>query len=342
MTSRERMIRTLKFNYPDRAPRDLWALAGVTMRRKDEFDALLKRFPTDFDGPWVRYGDSTRRRDMSGDVGDYVDEWGCEWHVAEFGVAGEVKSPPLADWSRLASFQPPWEILNNADFSKTNESCAQSDKFVKAGTTIRPFERMQFLRGSENLFYDLAYLPRELYLLRDMVHEFFMKELSLWVTTDVDGIGFMDDWGGQHSLLISPELWRQFYKPLYRDYCDAIKKAGKFVFFHSDGYTLSIIPDLIELGVDALNTQLFCMDIEELGRRFKGQITFWGEICRQRILPFGTVEEVRAAVRRVRRAFDDGSGGVIAQCEWGKRDPRENVEAVYETWLEEWPTPEAS
>jgi hypothetical protein len=85
-----------------------------------------------------------------------------------------------------------------------------------------------------------------------------------------------------------------------------------------------------EDGVDAVNSQLFCMDIEETARRFKGRISFWGEIDRQRVLPFGTVEEVRAAVGRVRRALDDPEGGVIAQCEWGKHNPRENIRAVFE------------
>jgi hypothetical protein len=335
MTSRERVIRALEFKHPDRAPRDIWALPGVTVRRKDEFDALLAQFPSDFGGPWVRYGDSKRSKGNPAEVGTYVDEWGCEWTVAEYGVCGEVKNPPLADWSALDSWTPPWELLDDADFSKTDESCAESERFMKAGTGVRPFERMQFLRGSENLFLDLASQPREFLQLRDMIHEYELREMELWAKTDVDGVGFMDDWGTQHSLLIAPESWREIFKPMYKAYCDILKKADKFVFFHSDGHTHAIIPDLIEIGVDALNTQIFCMDIEQLAMEFKGKITFWGEICRQNILPFGTVDNVRQAVRRVRRAFDDGSGGVIAQCEWGKHDPKENIEAVFETWMEE-------
>jgi len=337
MTPRERVIKTLEFDSPDRAPRDLWALAGVGMFRPAELDEVRDRFPSDFGGPECRYGEATRKRGTPAEVGTYVDEWGCEWTVAEDGVCGEVKNPPLADWSALKSFQPPWELLDGADFSKVNESCANSDLFMKTGCMARPFERMQFLRGSENLFIDLAYLPKEVYQLRDMIHEFELRDIEMWAKTDVEAVSFMDDWGTQNSLLISPELWREFYKPLYKAYCEILKKAGKYVFFHSDGHTMSIIPDLIEIGVDALNTQIFCMDIEELGRRFKGKITFWGEICRQNILPFGTVEEVREAVRRVRRALDDGTGGVIAQCEWGNNDPKENVVAVFETWMEERP-----
>lgn len=337
MTSRERVLKTLNFDSPDRVPFDLWALAGVGLFRKDELQDMCRRFPGDMSGPRVKYGAAKRAKGTPNPttLGEpYYDEWGCGWTLAEIGVCGEVKDPPLDDWSRLASFTAPWELLNEADFSQTNASCADRTKFYKAGTGVRPFERMQFLRGSENLLLDLAYQPHELFVLRDLVHEYFLKEIELWAKTDVDAVGFMDDWGAQNSLLISPDLWRSFYKPLYKDYCDILKKAGKYIFFHSDGHIRAIIPDLIELGVNALNSQLFCMDIEEIGREFKGKISFWGEICRQNILPFGTVDDVRTAVRRVRRALDDGRGGVFAQCEWGIRDPAENVRAVFETWLE--------
>ena len=334
MNSRERVIRTLEFEIPDRAPRDLWALPGIRMFREDELNGMLERFPPDLANPKVRYGRGERERGTLGELGSYVDAWGCVWHVAEPGVVGEVKKPPLADWAALAQFEPPYEILEDADLSQVNRSCAETDRFVLAGTTVRPFERMQFLRGSEALYLDLGYGPAELSTLRDIVHEFSIRELEMWVTTDVDGISFMDDWGTQHHLLISPEQWRSFFKPLYKDYCDLIHSAGKFVFFHSDGHIAAIYPDLIEIGVDAVNSQLFCMDIEVLGRRFKGQITFWGELDRQHILPFGTPEEIRAAVRRVRAALDNGRGGVFAQCEWGNDVSAENVAAVFEAWLE--------
>ncbi len=338
MDSRERVIRTLRFAQPDHAPRDLWTLPGINMFRRAELEAMRQRFPPDMTGPQVRYGPGERARGVPNAVGAYTDDWGCEWHVYEPGVVGEVKGPPLADWSALTHFRPPTEILNQADFSQVNRGCAETTRFVLAGTTVRPFERMQFLRGSEALFVDLAEEPAGLYRLRDMVHEFFLREIEMWTQTDVDAISFMDDWGTQNSLLISPRQWRSFFKPLYQDYCRLIRRAGKFVFFHSDGYIADIYPDLIEIGVHAVNSQLFCMDIESLGRQYKGQITFWGEIDRQHVLPFGSPDEVRVAVRRVRAALDDGRGGVFAQCEWGIGVSAENVAAVFETWLQPHPT----
>jgi len=335
MTGRERVRRALTFQHPDRVPRELWTLPGIPMFRQAELEAVLARFPSDFAAPDVTYGVGRKARGTPAMVGTYVDGWGCPFTVAEPGVIGEVKAPPLADWTALDRLRPPDEILDEADFGRVNAGCAATDRFVKAGTTVRPFERMQFLRGTENLLMDLAWGVAEVYRLRDLVHDFFMRELALWAKTDVDGISFMDDWGAQHNLLISPPLWREVFKPLYADYCKLIHDAGKFVFFHSDGHIVQIIPDLIEIGVDALNAQLFCMDIEEIGRQFRGQVTFWGEIDRQWVLPFGTLDDVRAAVRRVRTALDDGRGGVIAECEWGNDVPKENVEAVFEAWQED-------
>jgi hypothetical protein len=328
-------MRTLRFENPDRAPRDLWTLPGIPMFHQDKLDAMLARYPTDFAYPDVTYGPAERAKGEPHRVGTYVDAWGCVWHVGEPGVIGEVKGPPLDDWSALRTYQPPWEVIENADFSRVNESCQTSEKFMLVwGTAINPFERMQYLRGSEKLYIDLAYGTSEVIQLRDRLHDYYLAELARWIETDVDGIAFMDDWGAQHQLLISPEMWRAIFKPLYAEYCEIIHGAGKFAFMHSDGHITAIYPDLIEIGVDALNAQLFCMDIESLAERFQGRITFWGEIDRQQVLPFGTPSEVKAAVHRVRRALDDGTGGVIAQCEWGNDVPAENVAAVFEAWQE--------
>lgn len=333
MTGRERVQRALRFQRPDRAPRNLWALPGIRSWRRAELEALLRRFPEDFSGVG-NPAKGRRVRGRPGEVGTNVDAWGCVWRVAEPGVQGEIKDPVLADWKALDSWQPPWDLLENPDLSRVETHCRATGRFVLAGTETRPFERMQFLRGSENLLVDLGYGTPQALRLRDMLHEFFVREMEMWARTAVDAVSFMDDWGSQTALLISPEMWRELFKPLYAEYVRILHRAGKFAFFHSDGHIAAIYPELIEIGVDALNSQLFCMDLEALAAAHKGRITFWGEIDRQRVLPFGTPEEVRAAVRRVRRALDDGRGGVVAQCEWGVRDPAENVAAVFAAWEE--------
>ena len=333
MKARERVTRTLTFKTPDRVPRDVWPMFGVEWDRKDEIDMLLRKYPMDikragWDRPRMDYECGTR-----GDYGIHVDEWNCAWVTAKRGVGGEIRRSPLEDWAAFDDWKPPYDILKT-DLGCVNRQADQEDVFLLSGPLCDPFQRMQHLRRTQNLLLDIGYGDARLWKLRDMIHEFFMTQMQAWVKTDIDGIYFSDDWGTQQDLLISPAMWRDFFKPLYQDYCNLAKKHGKYVFMHSDGQISKIYEDLIEIGVNALNSQLFCMDMEELRQRYKGRITFWGEIDRQHALPFGTPEQVKQAVRTVRDILGDPAGGVIAQIEWGIDVSYANAEAVYEAWNE--------
>lgn len=166
----------------------------------------------------------------------------------------------------------------------------------------------------------------------EKMHDLNCRMLTKWAQTDVDGLQFMDDWGSQKSLLINPVLWRKYFGPMYRDYIDIAHRYGKKAFMHSDGYTLAVIPDLIDMGLDAINTQIFCIGVDQL-KEFKGKITFWGEIDRQNLLPYATQEQIADAVRSV---YDTlwADGGCIAQCEFGAGANPANVRQVFETWSE--------
>ncbi len=333
MTGRERVLKALNFKQPDRVPRDLWALPYISLFHKQELDEMMEKYPIDVERSEISPAYSEKKLDRLFKIGSYVDDWGSVWHVGEPGVIGEVKEPALADWSKLSSYQPPWDLIKKRDLDYINRACEKSDKFMFSDVSARPFERIQFLRGSENVYYDLAYGSKEFLKLLEMIHDFYLHDTTNWAKTAVDAVILMDDWGANNSLLINPDMWRELFKPLYREYCDILHQAGKYVFFHSDGFIEPIFGDLIEVGIDAINSQLFCMNIESLAEKYRGKVTFWGEIDRQRILPFGTAKDVTSAVQRVRRALDNGTGGVFAQCEWGIHNPRENIEAVFEAWL---------
>ena len=336
VTGRERVKACLTFSNPDRPPFDLWALPYITLFRKDEYDALLEEYTMDIGASQISPGWNEKAVEATRQAGQYEDEWGSVWYIGEPGVIGEVKEPVLADWSGLDSFQPPWDMIRKRDLSHVNKSCHESDKFMLSDVTARPFERLQFLCGSEKLYLDIGYGTAEFRKLLEMVHEFYLEDITTWCESDVEGIFFMDDWGSKKTLLINPQTWREIFKPLYKEYCDIIHAAGKYAFFHTDGWTEAIYGDFVEVGIDAVNSQLFTMDLDELAQ-YKGKITFWGEIDRQYILPFGSPEDVREAVLRVRRTLGSRSGGVIAQCEWGKMDPADNIQAVFDAWQEPIP-----
>jgi hypothetical protein len=330
MIPREVVKRTLDFRAPERVPHQLWLLPWAESHYPDAVAELHRRFPDDIVSAPSFYRQPPSVSGAPYAAGIYVDEWGSTFTNIQAGVIGEVKTPLIQQWGDLEHLRPPVECLS-VDVDAVNGFCRATDRFVLSGCCARPFERLQFLRGSENLYMDLGGDLPELKELLCRVHEFYVQEMELWAGTEVDGLMFMDDWGSQRSLLISPRQWRQLFKPLYREYIDIAHSHGKYAFFHSDGYITDIIPDLIELGLDAVNSQVFCMGVEELGRRFAGQITFWGEVDRQHIVPNGTRADVIAAVTRAKEAFWR-AGGAIAQCEFSAGGNPDNVLTVYETW----------
>lgn len=327
LTSRERVIRTLRFEGVDRPARDVWTLPAAFLGRAEALQALLDEYPSDFGPSGYRNPEDESPLYRPG---EWTDAWGSTWVNIQEGMIGEVKRPALADWKDFDHWQPPFHLLGKG-FEDVNRTCAASEQFVLLGLP-RPFERLQFVRGSENVYMDLAWGVPEARRTLAMIHDYYLQHAEHVVRTDVDALFFMDDWGSKSSLLISPAMWVEYFKPLYRDYVDLAHAHGKFAFMHSDGYIMAIYEHLIEIGVDAINSQLFTMPIEEIGARFGGRITFWGELDRQRVLPFGTPEDVRSAVARVRRALWDGRGGVIGQAEFNKDMPLENIRAFFQAW----------
>jgi hypothetical protein len=331
MTTLRNLVRkTLEFDSPQRVPRQLWVLPWAEDHYPQELRQIQMDYPDDIIGspgflakPLITFGGPY-------EIGTYVDEWGCTFINIQQGVIGQVKEPLVRDWGDIDRVQPPLGSLM-VDIDQVNAFCHSTDKFVMGGCCPRPFERMQFIRRSDQLYLDIAEKPSGFFNLLKKVHKFYLDELEIWASSDVDGLSFMDDWGSQRALLISPSQWRQIFKPLYKEYIDIAHKYGKKAFMHSDGYTAAIIPDLIDIGLDALNTQIFTMDIEALSRQYNGKITFWGELDRQNLLPYGELGDIEAAVRRVYHAFWR-NGGAIAQCEFGAGSKPENVRQMFKTW----------
>ena len=330
MNSKELVIRTLEFDSPERIPRQCWLLPWAEKRYPAETTRLSNEFPDDI-VPAV--GMYTRRQKYSGnryDEGYYTDEWGCRFLNIQAGLIGVPTEPLIGSWDHLNELKPPEEMLA-VDIARVNAFCKTTDKFTYSNSWVRPFERYQFIRTTELAMMDIALDSPEMQSLINIIHSHYLKETEAWAKTDIDAIGIMDDWGMQKGMIVSPEYFRKYYKPLYKDYVEIARQYNKHVFMHSDGNITEIIPDLIEIGIDALNSQLFCMNIEELGNRFRGKITFWGEIDRQSILPNGNQNDIKNAVNLVYNNLYS-NGGVIAQCEFGPAAKPENIFYVFESW----------
>lgn len=328
--SRNITKQTLEYQAPSRVPRQIWTLPWAQENHPEEFARITTTYPDDIEWAPQLLSRSLKTKGDPHAIGTYIDEWGCEWENKQRGVVGEVKNPLVKTWDDLFNVRVPEEILS-LDVDQINAYCQETDKFTLSITYTRPFERLQYLRGTENVLMDLALQPPELLELLDTIHQFFINDMEIWAKTDVDALFFQDDWGAQNNLLISPKTWREIFKPLYKEYIDIAHSHGKYAFMHSDGNIEKIYPDLIEIGLDAINSQLFIMDTKMLAEQYAGKITFWGELDRQNLMSFGTPKDVDQSVRELKDLFYR-DGGVIAQGSFAVGDKPANVEQIFKSW----------
>jgi len=335
MTSKERVLRTLEFQNPDRIPVDLWVLPAAKMHYGSKLDEISSKHNRDIVslvGPYD-HGYTPEYYQL----GTYIDPWGSEWTNIQAGIIGEVKNPVFSDYDKLDGYTAPIEgFLREWEENKENlcqqiSEARRADKFIIGGW-MSLFERMQYLRGTEDLYCDIALEEPEMFQMIDFVMDFMRAYTDRWLEMDIDAMAFGDDWGTQISLLIAPDSWKTIFKPLYKELIDKIKAAGKKVFFHSDGYILELYPEMIELGVDAINSQLWCMGVEKVAEKYAGKITFWGEISRQNTLPLGTPDDVRNCAEIMKKNLLVNGGGLIGQSEINRDVPLENIEALLDAW----------
>jgi uroporphyrinogen decarboxylase len=332
MTSRELVIKTLNHEPVPRIPRDLWLPVAEEVLRPDEVSEINLRYPGDIVHPEVAPVQGKKTQAKPNKSGEFTDAWGCGWRIALQDPAPQLISSPLSEAGKIAAFQPPADLLDRNRFAKVNKSCQATNRFVLAWSEVRPFDRLRFLRGETTLV-DLARGTKDIRSLLAMLHDFACKEIDMWAKTDVDGVAIRDDWGTADGLLVSTEMWRDLFRPLYRDYCKILHAHDKFVFFHSDGNVIDILGELIKLGVDAVHLQMHIMDVERLAKRYRGRVTFWGGMDPQRLREPGSSDEFHKAVLAIRKALDFGAGGVIAQCQWEPGMKLQTIASFFEQWL---------
>jgi uroporphyrinogen decarboxylase len=150
-----------------------------------------------------------------------------------------------------------------------------------------------------------------------------------------------DDLSSQNGMIMSLEMYRRHLKPLHRQLFSFIKsKAPRAkLFFHSCGSVHDLIPDLIDVGVDILNpvqVSAAKMDTAALKRQFGRDLVFWGGgVDTQRVLPFGTPQQVKDEVRRRIDDLAPGGGFVFAAVHCIQEDvPPQNIQAMWEALRE--------
>jgi uroporphyrinogen decarboxylase len=202
------------------------------------------------------------------------------------------------------------------------------------------FQAGQSLRGWETFLVDLLVNQRFAEALMDQLAEANVRRFARFADTIgpyVDVVQFEDDLGMQDRPILRPDLYRRVVKPYHEKlFRFARSRCGAYLLLHTDGAVAPFIPDFIEMGVDVLNpvqVSAAGMDTKVLKREFGRDITFWGGGCdSQRVLPFGTPEEVADEVKRRIDDLAPGGGFVFSPIHNVQTGvPPENVVAMFET-----------
>jgi len=208
------------------------------------------------------------------------------------------------------------------------------DSFLAAGFGFGLFERTWAIRGFQNALIDAAAEPDFYEELLERIFRLHLAFIEALAILPVDGILFSDDWGEQRGVIIGPERWRRLIKPRLAKLYAAAHAAGKLTLSHCCGNIAEIMPDLIEIGLDVLESiQPEAMNPYELKKRYGDKITLWGGLGSQSTLAFGTPAEIKREVRRLCAEMGRGGGYILAPAKALQPDTAtENAAAVVESF----------
>ena len=335
MNSRERVKRAVEFGGPDRAPISHAVLPAAQLKYGVALDEILSEFREDFGWDYMQ--------DLPVDgfpalykLGRNTDDFGTVWRSETLGICGIPVEWPIPDLERYGEYHWPADFTAGPSAGRqySGHMAGFDERWYARGAWITYFEQLQQLRGMENFMLDLASQPPELERLMDDLLAFNLRWIDKWTALEYDGLHFADDWGGQRALLIRPATWRRLFKPRYAEMFHKVKQAGMHVWFHSDGFINEILPDLAEIGVDVVNSQVAVVGLDWWAKNMRGKIALRTDIDRQRVLPLGSPQQVKEEVQRVFEACGTPRGGIIACGEIGPDVPLENIRAMYEAFRE--------
>jgi uroporphyrinogen decarboxylase len=330
ITPRERVWQAIRHQQPDRVPYHFGYTAPARRKAEAHYGT------TDLDH---LLGDhlmiySTRRHAPWKELrpGYWRDEFGVVWNRTIDVDIGVVDDYPLKGRSlQGCSIPDARDPRRYEDLPRL--IAAYADRFRVAQIGFSLFERAWSLRSMPELLVDMLEAPAWVDELLDALVAFDLGVIDHVLQYDIDAIFFGDDWGHQQGLLMGPHLWRRFIKPRIRELYAAVKRAGKAVLIHSCGKVQELFPELIELGLDVFNPlQPEVMDPYEIKRRFGHELSFFGGMSIQQVLPHGTPQVVRDEARRLMERIGQGGGYIIAPAHDMPGDiPIENMVAFIET-----------
>jgi len=310
LSRRERVRRAFRHEPIDRLPTQIGWTVEMGRRLADHFGLDITELPTRFDNHLVRVDLAVPQR-LSPDGQVRYDWWGAGHDTAEEGYF--IRESPLGASADLDAYSwpDPWVPDLLADAERTRASVGEG-AFVVPNLGFALFERAWSLRGFEALLFDLAADPGYVAELLDRITDIQLVLVGRFIDLGVDGGYFGDDYGAQAGLLFSPLTWRSLVKPRLARLFAPFVERGLPVLMHSDGRIGEILPDLVEIGLTALNpVQPEVLDHAWLHSTFGQRLAWYGGVSTQTVLPRGTPDEIREAVAACRASLAPGGTGLL-------------------------------
>ncbi len=325
MTERERVLRSLAKKESDIVPYNL-----------DLTDDVKQRLINHYGDPdfYSKTGSHlAQERNESFTVLDEhrtQDMFGAIWLLDQEGDFGVVENCMLPEPNlKSYTFPEPDEALIREKCERLQK---QTHKFRMYTIGFSMYERAWSLRGVENILMDFVLNPAFVHELMDRIAEYNKQVVEIVSQYDIDCIFFGDDWGQQKGLIMGSKIWRDFIKPRRKDEYAFVKSKGMYVAQHSCGDIYKVFGDLVEIGMDIYNTfQPEIYDIRKVKQEFGKDITFYGGVSTQHVLPYGTPEEVKNQTKELLEVMGKDGGYICAPTHSIPNDvPTKNIEAFLE------------
>jgi hypothetical protein len=337
MNSRERVHAAMRFKKPDRVPVQYYCTPVGYYEHGDKLNDLYAALEGDF-APFARIAPPVLPNSDFDESGNYHafrrDEWGVLWEFRIFGIAGIPKEFPLADPEKIRSYTAPPAPPSPDDLAGAREKslAARNDTYYQFRSCGSLFERMIGLRPEADVLCDLISDEPYIHELADTVMRYNAALVKDAVAAGADGVSFGDDYGTERGLIMSPALWRAFFKPRLKELFKPAVNAGLDIFFHSCGYIWELLPDFAEIGVTSIWPQLPAYDMKKLAERCRGLgLAVAVHTDRARTMTYGSPAGVRDLVLREYEAFQLYGGGGWFYIEADNGFPWANLESLVNT-----------
>ncbi|MBS6194436.1 MAG: hypothetical protein KH828_02480 [Clostridiales bacterium] len=344
MTNRENILRALRFENPEYIPMIFHINDSCWNHYPQEalFD-LMKSHPFLFpgfkrpDGIFKPTYNNCARKDQP-----YVDDWGCLWETSEDGITGTVVKHPLSDWEDFSTYKFPDPTrcmgIGSIEWEKERARIGNLKKqgeFVSGGLRHgHTFLQICDIRGYENIIFDMMDDEPSLPELLDKITEFNLYIVKQYLDMDVDMITYAEDLGMQIGPMLSPSDFQKYITPCYKRLMAPAKEKGTPIHMHSDGDIRTLLPYMLESGVQAINLQDLVNGVDWIQKNLKGKVCIDLDIDRQKITPYGTPKQIRELIHEEVTKLGSHQGGLMMIYGLYPGVPLENAKALMDAMEE--------